>query len=328
MKINISELKTLLEEALTSKYYSQDEAALITEVYMWAEIVGKNTQGVLKFLGTEPVQNIKPAYKPKITKETKLSILVDGGGSAGPLIAQITSDLLIAKAKENGLAVAGFNNNFSSTGAIGFYCRKFAQNNLIGIVCSNSPRTVSYENVIEPLFGTNPIAFGFPTKTNPIVFDMASSAITWYGLVRAKALGQKIPNNVAIDKEGNITQDPSEAMSGAILPFDNSYKSAGLALIVELLAGSLTGADTVFDEGQWGTFMIAIDPETLVGLENFKNSASSIIEKIKQARRKDNSKSVHIPGYDSEDSYNLVTQSGEIEIEDNIYQQLLKELKE
>lgn len=326
MKIKIEELRKLMVTALKSKYYSQDEAEKIAEVFLYAELTGKNTQGILKLLGSEPAQDIKPKYKAKIVKETELSALIDGGGSAGPLAAQIATDKVIEIAKNKGFAITGTNNTFSSVGAIGYYSRKIAQNDLIGIVAASSPRGVIHWGGIEPKYGTNPIAFGFPTNEHPIVLDMASAAITWYGLVRAKALGQKLPDNVAIDKDGNVTTDPEEAMKGAILPFDRSYKGSGLALVVELLAGVLPGASYVFDEGDWGTVYIAISPGLLVGVDEFKKHSSELVKKVRAGKTRDGEK-IHIPGYDTEMKISEIMNKGEIDIEDKLISQLKEKIQ-
>lgn len=316
----------MMIKALTSKYYTKEEAEKMIEVYLFAETSGKNTQGILKLLGSEPAQDIKPKYKPKFIKETELSAILDGGGAAGPLPSQIATDKVIEIANKKGFGLVGMNNTFSSVGVIGFYARKIAQQGLIGIVAASSPRAVPHAGGIDPAYGTNPIAFGFPTKTFPITFDMASSAITWYGLVRAKALGQKLPKNVAVDKDGKLTLDPEKAMEGAILPFDRSYKGSGMAMMVELMAGVLTGANFVFDEGDWGTMFIAISPDLTIGTEEFRKRSSELIKKVKAGRSKGGA--IHFPGYDNEERIEKVVKSGEIEVEDKIITQLKEKIGE
>ena len=325
MKIKITELKQLMEKIVSSKYYSPEEAEKIVEVLLYAELIGKNTQGVLKLLGDEPAQNIEPKYKPKIIRKTELSALIDGGNSAGPLPAQIATDKVIEIAGKKGFGIVGVNNTFSSVGAIGFYARKIARNDLIGIVAASCPRSVLHFGGIDPTYGTNPIAVGFPTQEDPIVFDMATSAITWYGLIRAKSLGQKLPASVAVDKDGNITTDPEVAMHGAILPFDRSYKGSGLAMTVELLAGVLPGAHYVFDEGDWGTTFIAISPSLLMDIDEFKKRSSDLIKKVKSGRTKQG-ETIHIPGYDSEIEIQKILESGEIDIEENLLNNLKSNL--
>ena len=325
MKIKIDDLRELIVKILSSKNYSVQEAEKIAEVLLYAEFSGKNTQGVLKLTGTEPAQNIKPEYPAKIIKETKASALVDGGKSAGSLSAQVAVDVAIRIGKENGFSIVGLNNTYSSIGAIGFYAKKIADQSLIGIVMANCPRSVALADALELVYGTNPMAFSFPTNESPIVFDMSTAAITWYGLVRAKALGQKLPENVAIDKNGNVTTDPEAAMDGAILPAGNSHKGAGLAMVVELLAGALTGAAFVFDKGDkpddWGTIFIAINPDLLIGTEQFKNNSSELVKKVKSKKTK-SGKVPHIPGYDTASEVEQLVKDGEIEIEDAILQQL------
>ena len=230
LKIKVSELRKLIVTILSKSNYTIEEAEKMADVYVFAEVTGKNTQGILKLMGTEPAQDIKPQYPPKIVKETSASVLVDGGGASGPLAAQVALDSLIKKAEISGFAVGGSNNTFSSTGALSYYAHKIASHDLVGIVAAGSPRSVAYHGGIDPVFGTNPIAFGFPTNEQPIVFDMATSAMTFYGLVQAKALGKEIPEGIAIDSDGQPTKDPGKAMAGALLPFDRSYKGSGSAI--------------------------------------------------------------------------------------------------
>ena len=90
----------------------------------------------------------------------------------------------------------------------------------------------------EPFLGTNPLAIGIPTAGSPIVFDMATAAIAWYGIILAQAEGETIPEGVAYDSEGRLTTDPTAALAGAIKAF-GGYKGAALALIVEVLTRPL-----------------------------------------------------------------------------------------
>jgi L-2-hydroxycarboxylate dehydrogenase (NAD+) len=147
--------------------------------------------------------------------------------------------VVIEKAKKRGFCVVGVRNTFSSNCAQAYYVEKMAQENLIGIMCSRSPAATSGFGSIDPLFGTNPMGFSFPTKNHPLVFDMATSAMTFSGLILAKTKGESIPKNMAIDSDGKPTTDPAAAMKGALLSFDRGYKGAGLAMVVEILAGSL-----------------------------------------------------------------------------------------
>ena len=91
----------------------------------------------------------------------------------------------------------------------------------------------------EPVFGTNPIAVAIPCSPSPVVLDMSTAAISYFGLVEAKTAGSKIASDMAYDAQGQPTDDPAAAIQGAIRSFDRSYKGSGLALVAEILAGPL-----------------------------------------------------------------------------------------
>jgi L-2-hydroxycarboxylate dehydrogenase (NAD+) len=186
-----------------------------------------------------------------------------------------------------------------------------AEAGLIGIVCSRSPASTA--------------GFGFPTSGESLVFDTATSAMTFYGLVLAKARGESIPENMAIDGEGNPTTDPDAAMDGALLSFDRGYKGSGFGLVVEMLAGPLVNGSWVdnktFKE-EWGSLIIAIDPELLVDREEFKKNASDLIDKVKLSRVKSESDSIRLPGERARAQYNEAKMNGFIDVEDAIISQL------
>ena len=241
MKISINQLKSNITNILRQNF-SEDEATQIADYFIWAEMTGNKTQGLLKMTGTQPIQNVKPISDIKIIRNKKLSQLIDAGANPAPLVSQIATDTAITKAKEHGFGIVGVNNIHTSNGAQAFYAEKIASNDLIGVVLARSSAAAAAFGGIEPVFGTNPIAFSFPTQEEPLVFDMATAAMTWYGLVLAKSRGEQIPENTAINKEGNPTTDPAEAMNGALLSFDRSYKGSGLGMVVEMLGGPLVGA--------------------------------------------------------------------------------------
>ena len=320
MKIKIKELKEKVMKTLMQNF-SKEEAERISEYLIWAEMCGIKTQGLLKLIGDNPLQKIKPLHKIKIEKDTKLSQVINAGAMPAPLVSQIATDNVIEKAKAHGFGIVAVHNIFSSNGAQGFYVERIAKENLIGIMCSRSPASVAAFDGIDPVFGTNPIGFGFPTNDEPIVFDMATSAMTWYGLVLAKARGEKIPENVAIDNNGKITTIPDEAMKGALLPFDKSYKGSGIAMIIEILAGPLASSawvDNKTFKEEWGTLLIAIDPNLLTDVKKFKENCSDLVKKVKSSRKKEGINEIKIPGEDSRKSYQEALKTGFIEVDELI----------
>lgn len=325
MKIALVDLRKKISQTLQDNGFNAADTTRTVDYILWAEMSGNKTQGLIKMTGTEPLQNIRPQYKPKIERDTKLSQLIDGGANPAPVVASLGTEAVIKKAKEHGFGIVGVRNTFSSNGAQAYYAEQIANNDLIGIVCSRSPASTAGFGSIDPIFGTNPLGYAFPTEEESFVFDMATSAMTFYGLVLAKARGQAIPENMAIDHDGNPTTDPVAAMDGALLPFDHGYKGSGLGMMVEMLTGPLLNGSWIdnktFKE-EWGSLFIAIDPNLLIDIADFKKNASQMIRDILAARKADDIPEIRLPGVHSSHSRKLAKETGYVDVDDIILSQL------
>lgn len=222
-----------------------------------------------------------------------------------------------------GIAIVGTHNGDGSSGAIGYWSRKIASQGLIGITMSSYPfAMVPPHGSYEPLFCTNPIAWGVPTANEPIILDMASPAISFFGLVQAKTKGVRVAKGIGYDKEGNETTDPAAIMDGAIRPFDRGFKSAGLALMVQIIGGALVEADFNNKSKNDGNVVIAINPEALIGTKRFIEETTKMSHAIKRAKKLKGVKEVFVPGERGDNIKAEILKTGEIEIEDNLLQSL------
>jgi L-2-hydroxycarboxylate dehydrogenase (NAD+) len=325
MKIQISRLENLVKKALKKYGYNSKEIKVIKEVLLYAQLRGNN-QGIVKLIGNGIPKNPE-AKEIEVAKETKLSILLNGNKNMGMVVLKMAMEKAIKKAKRRGFGIAGTFNTASSTGAIGYYANETAKLGYIGFVFAGSPETVNTHGSYEAIFGTNPLAIGVPSAKEPIVLDMATASIAYYGLIEAKTAGRSIPEGIAYDSEGNLTTDPAKAMDGAIRPFDKNYKSAGLAMIVEILTGPLVRAsftgvgDTATN---WGNLIFVIDPELLTDRVEFATQISQMVEKVKGTKKLPGVDEIFVPGERGNRLTKQRSDTGEIEVEDN----LLKALKE
>ena len=321
MKILISELRAKILTLLQEKF-SEEDSSRIADYLIWADASGNATQGLIKLTGTEPLQHIQPQHEIQVERDTKLSQLLNAGANPAPLVSGIATDVVIAKAKEHGFGLVGVHNYFSSNGAQAYYAERIAKQDLIGIVLASPPASVAPFGGVERLFGTNPIGFSFPTLEEPIVFDMATSAMTWYGLVLAKAQNEAIPEGMAIDQDGNPTTDPAAAMQGALLPFDQSYKGSGLGMVVEILGGPLVRAAYAQRGGEWGALFMAIDPNLLVDVAEFKANSSDLVRKIHAVKGKSGEEHLRLPGERAQAARKEAERTGEVEIGEAILREL------
>ena len=149
-------------------------------------------------------------------------------------------EIAIEKAKETGIGLVGIHDS-NHFGATGYYTDMAIMDGMVGIAIANTEPAVAPLGGKEPIIGTNPIAIGMPSNRNYVSVDMATSASARGKLIEAVRKGEKIPENVALDAEGNPTIDPEAALKGSILPF-GAHKGYALAFMIELLAGPLVGA--------------------------------------------------------------------------------------
>lgn len=318
MKIKLSELKKLVNSALKKQGYDSSEIKTISEILLYAQTRGNN-QGIVKLIGKGIPKNPK-AEKIKVTKDTKLSAVIDGKQNMGMVVLTKAMEMALKKAKTHGFGIVGTNNTSSSTGAIGYYAKKIAEKGFIGFVFAGSPETVSTFGSYQPIFGTNPLAIGVPSKNGPIVLDMATAIMAYYGLIEAKTAGRQIPEGIAYDSEGKFTTDPAKAMDGALLPFDKNRKSAGLSLMVEILTGPLIRATFVGigESNNWGNLIWIIDPGLLTSKKKFMENVSLLGQKVKETKKLPGVKEIYLPGERGEKLTEERLRAGVIEVEDNL----------
>lgn len=288
VQVPIEEARSVTAAALRKLGWDKHEASLQADIMLGAEICGNN-QGLVKMYQPALMAPAPGAKKPTIERDTPSSAVVNGNGSPGMLAAVTAADLaadkVTAAADAPAIAIVGTHNTSTSSGQLGFYAKRMAARGVIGICMANSPEFVAAAAGGKPVFGTNPVAVGVPTTGPPLTFDMATSAIALYGALTAKAKGEPLPPGVAYGRDGGWTTDASEALEGGAIATFGGHKGAGLALVVELLAGALPGAAVL---GQceskkaaknWGHTFIAIRPSGLV--DGFEHKAASVLQAVK-----------------------------------------------
>lgn len=325
MKIELKELESLTTIALKNYGYNDDETTIIRDILLYAQLRGNN-QGVVKLIGAGIPKN-KDAGKIVVEKETPLSARINGNQNQAMVVVKKALEVVLAKARANGVAVAGTFNTATSSGAIGYVASEIAKAGMVGLVFASSPPRVATAGSYEPVFGTNPIAIGIPAIPDPIVLDMTTAAMAFYGLVEAKTAGESIPGDVAYDAAGQLTTDPTLAMKGALRSFDRGHKGSGLAMMVEILAGPLVGAACagVGDGSKnWGHLLLAIDPELLGDRDAFIKNVTILIEQVRNTKKLPGVSEIFAPGERGNRLTRQAISSGKVEIEENLLEELKK----
>jgi L-2-hydroxycarboxylate dehydrogenase (NAD+) len=323
MLIKITDLKNLIKQVILTKY-SEEQAEIMTEVILFGELTGRKSHGLLRLLKDNyGIFDNATKKKPKYVYKTKVSTIIDAKGNPGMLIAPLAMKEVIRLAKENSIGIVGIKGYFNTTGSISYYCEKIAKQNFICLIFPQATPIISPFNAKKALFGTNPIAFGIPSNPKPIIFDMSTSAIAWGNVLKHKLENTTLPKDVAIDKTGKFTTDARKAI--ATRAFEASYKGSGLAMIVEIFGGLLTGAayEGLHKEKGDGCLFIAFSPELLQNIHDFKQKTEEFTETLRNAPTQDNKK-IRIPGENTLTNRDKNIKKGELEVNEELIEELKK----
>ncbi|PZE21052.1 Ldh family oxidoreductase [Paenibacillus xerothermodurans] len=227
-----------------AKSLPQREAAIIADNLVDADLLGVESHGVSRvpgYLKRMEQGLIERSTNISLISETPTTAMYDAGNGWGQVVAVKAMQAAIDKAKAYGTAFVGVNNS-NHFGTCSYYTRMAAAEGCIGIAMTNSSAMMVPFGSLAPSLGTNPLSFAIPTGAgqDPVVLDMATSNVARGKIIVAKTKGNQIPEGWAVTKDGEPTTDPIAALEGFLLPMGS--KGSGLAIMVDVLSGVLTGA--------------------------------------------------------------------------------------
>jgi delta1-piperideine-2-carboxylate reductase len=290
--ISFNELTHLLTQVFLRNGTSQEVAAVLAENCASAERDGSDSHGIFRikgYLSSLAAGWVNGHAVPKVEDVGAGFVRVDAcGGFAQPAL-QAARALLMEKARTAGIAILAIRNSHHFA-ALWPDVEPFAQQGLVALSVVNSMTCVVPHDAQKPLFGTNPIAFAAPrAEGQPIVFDMATSAIAHGDVQIAAREGHMLPPGMGVDRAGLATQDPKAILDGgALLPF-GGYKGSALSMMVELLSAALTGGNFSFEfdmskapgaQTPWtGQLIIVIDPDKGSG-QSFAQRSEELVRQM------------------------------------------------
>ncbi len=269
--LSLDEIRSLCHEAVTSAGASQQQADAVALEIMDAEAEGIRNVGlgyIHLYLKQLKTGKIVGHAVPVVDAPSDVITRVDADYGFCHTAYLAGEERLTDSARKHGIGMMAIHRS-SSAGVLGWFVRRLAQQGLVGLMFANSSRAVAAHGGKVPFFGTNPFAFGSPrASAEPVVFDMATASTARVNLVRAASEGRPIEPGHAIDQQGEPTTDAAEALKGAQLPLGGA-KGFGLGLMVDMLAGVLTGSHCSYEASLFasdqggppnvGQIIIAID---------------------------------------------------------------------
>ena len=272
-----AELEALVEQVLEIAGTDPVPARSTASMLVQAEIDGQSGHGLSRvesYAAQARTGKVDGSAQPRIERTRPGVLMVDVGHGFFYPAMDAAEDAIIDAARENGIAAAGFVRSHHA-GALGIVVERFAERGLVALMFANTPKAMTAWGGRSPLYGTNPIAFAAPApNAPPIVVDLALSRVARGKILEASQDSRPLPQGWAKDADGNPTTDATAALEGSLEPAGGA-KGAALALMVEVLAAALVGAnlsseassffDGAGDPPGVGQLLIALDPGAFGG---------------------------------------------------------------
>ena len=284
------------------------EALILADSLVEADLQGTSTHGVSRVgIYSRRLRQglIDPKAEITIEKKRPAALTINANNGLGQVQAYKTLQLLIPLARESGCAAAAIHNS-NHCGALSYFTNKAAAADMALWAMTNVESSMPPAGGRSPFFGTNPLAISFPTGQGyPVKIDLSTSVVARGNIIAAQRQGRAIPLGWALDPEGNPTTDPDKAMAGTVLTMAG-HKGYALALMIEVLAGVLSGSDIGPGVGSLykdfsrtqniGHFFCLFNIAAFMDIVLFKERLDGLLDHIKGCERLPGVDEILVPG--------------------------------
>jgi LDH2 family malate/lactate/ureidoglycolate dehydrogenase len=311
LHIQPDELKQFMKDAFIQLGVPENEAEISAEILITSDLRGIESHGIgrLRMYVDRIHQGlIEPVTNPEIIRESPTTAVIDGRHGIGMVIGHYSMSMAIKKAKEYGMGSVAVRNS-THFGIDGYYPLMAVDAGMIGMSFTNARPSVSPTFGVQPLLGTNPIAFGAPTDEEfPFLYDAATS-ITQRGKIEVLHREEKpVKAGWVVNNQGELVDDPDQVLAGlvrgdaALLPLggigeeQGGDKGYGLSTMVEIFSASLqsgaflsalSGLNENGDPNRFrvGHFFMAINIENFVDLPTFKKNIGNLLRELRASKK-------------------------------------------
>ncbi len=266
-----------IKEVLKKVGCIEAHACRWAELLIETSLLGIDTHGIRmldRYMNFVLGGGINPTAEPVIILDNGSCASINGKSSFGHLAADMATDVAIEKAIEYGISCVTVN-NCNHVGACGLYALKVSSKDCIGICSTVSRPGMAPWGGKKAILGINPIAISAPVEgKHNFLIDISTTITSMGRITKAADIGQSIPNNWALDVDGNLTTDPNQAINGSLLPIGD-HKGYGLSMAIEILTALLSGGKLSPEIRSWinqtekpmeASFMIIV-----INIANFQN---------------------------------------------------------
>jgi LDH2 family malate/lactate/ureidoglycolate dehydrogenase len=283
------------------------QAETVARAIVEADLRGIESHGILRlsaYIHRVLAGTMTAATELRILRARGASLLLDAQNGFGQVAGVQAMAEAMSRAEELGIGFVAVR-NAGHFGIAAYYAMMALPRKMIGLVFANAAPSMSAWGGTIPLLGTNPICVAIPTGGDvDIVLDMASSVVARGKIRLAEKKGERIPADWALDSQGLPTTDPAAALQGTLLPIGGP-KGYGLALVVDVLSGVLTGSDfgqhvasTLDYDRQVSTGFVvqALDVSAFADWDEFKADIQGLVADIRNSPRAPGVERIYLPG--------------------------------
>jgi LDH2 family malate/lactate/ureidoglycolate dehydrogenase len=303
-------LRVWTEQVFRKVGVSPEDAALLTDSMIEANLRGVDTHGITRVLCTYvkriQVGVMSPKTNLKVVRDHPSTALIDSHNSIGQVASNYAMRLTIEKAKKTGVAFVATTHS-NHYGAAAYWAMMALDQGMIGYSSTNAPATVAPTGGRTALLGTNPFAIAIPAgKEQPVVLDLATTVVARGRIMLYAKQNKPLEPGWAFDDRGRPTVDPHAALKGLLAPI-GGYKGYGIGLAIDLLCGVMTGsnygahfpgflADNMTEPTDVGSIFAAINVESFMDLAEFKARMDKALTEVKTSEKAEGTKRIYIPG--------------------------------
>ncbi len=303
-----AELRGYAAAILATAGLPERDADTVAAALVDANLRGIDSHGVTRIpIYVERLRRglVEPEPDIRVIRDAGAALVVDGGNGMGAVVTARAVDIALDRLGDvHSVSVAIRNTNHYSSGA--YYLQPAVDRGAVGFLYANAPSTVAAWGGVQRYLGTNPYTFAAPAgRHGALVLDMATSVVARGRIILAAQRGEEIPEGWAVDAGGTPTTDAKAALDGAVLPFGGP-KGYGVAMMIEVLAGVLSGANIGPAVGDLyenleqpqgvGSFLQLIDVSAFLPQEQFISRIEGFIDAIKATGSPETGHEVLVPG--------------------------------
>lgn len=293
--VSILNARALVESCMTEIGHTASEAEIIADHIIDCELRGLSFGGLPRALSIVERIRATPDQRQPITveRQSPVSAALDGGDHVGYLVGRRATEIALEKARTHGLAVVGARNTWY-TGMFSYYLEMVTAAGFAGMAAGSAAQFVAPHGGTEGRFGSNPIAFGFPTVDQPVIWDIGTSQLMYGEAVLSRRLERPLADGMAYDPQGVPTIDPAAALEGAFTVW-GGHKGSGLAMVVQMLGMMCGASSSPVGVSDVGFFLLVVDPELLTSREDYRRRVSDYADTLRATRPVDPTQPVRVP---------------------------------